>query len=37
MAYEELRNFQDIFGDIFGNMGMNINGMGFGGLQQIDF
>ncbi len=30
-------DFPDIFGDIFGSMGMNINGMGFGGLQQIRF
>ena len=30
-------DFGDIFGDILNNMGMNINGMGFGGLQQIRF
>jgi transitional endoplasmic reticulum ATPase len=29
--------FGDIFGDILNNMGMNVPGLGFGGLQQIRF
>jgi transitional endoplasmic reticulum ATPase len=34
---EDFGDFGDIFGDILGNMGVNVNGMGFGGLQQLRF
>jgi len=34
---EDFGDFGDIFGDLLNNMGMSVNGMGFGGLQQIRF
>jgi len=37
MSEEFGNDLNDIFGDVFGNMGINFNGMGFGGLQQIRF
>ena len=37
MSEEFGDDLNDIFGSMFGNMGINFNGMGFGGLQQMRF
>ena len=37
MSEEFGDDLNDIFGNMFGNMGINFNGMGFGGLQQMRF